>query len=113
MVIDVHTNGPQFWSLGLVRVHESMPAQRCIQFIRHNLKSFGLDLNSDIVDICTDRASVMYKVGKLISAQHQLCYAHGVQLASYVRRYDHDLVTNCWMPCDLFVRFTIIAKYEQ
>jgi len=38
-------------------------------------------LSSDIVGICTDGASVMTKVGKVVEAKHQLCYAHGVQLA--------------------------------
>lgn len=81
MVINVHRNGPKFWSLGLVRVHGSMPAERCIELIKKKLQSFGLDLESDIVGICTDGASVMCKVGKLISGEHQLCYAHGIHLA--------------------------------
>jgi hypothetical protein len=81
MVINVHRNGRQFWSLGLVRVHGSMPAERCVQLIRNKLDSFGLDLDFDIVGICTDGASVMCKVGKLVSREHQLCYAHGIHLA--------------------------------
>jgi hypothetical protein len=57
-----------------------MPAERCIELIKNKLQSFGLDLESD-VGICTDEASVMCKVGKLISGEHQLCYAHGIHLA--------------------------------
>lgn len=45
------------------------------------LESNGLKLENDIVCIVTDGASVMKKVGQLISTEQQLCYAHGVQLA--------------------------------
>lgn len=83
MVVNVHGGGtqPQFWSLGLVRVHGSMPAENCVILLRNKLKSFGLNLDTDIVGVCTDGASVMCKVGKLISTEHQLCLAHGVHLA--------------------------------
>ena len=49
--------------------------------LQSKLQKFGLDLCGDIVAICTDGASVMCKVGKLIKAEQQLCYAHGIQLA--------------------------------
>lgn len=83
MVVNVHGGDthPQFWSLGLVRVHGSMPAENCVILLRNKLQSFGLNLDTDIVGICTDGASVMCKVGKLISTEHQLCLAHGVHLA--------------------------------
>ena len=50
-----------------------MPAENCVILLRNKLKSFGLNLDTDIVGIC--------KVGKLISTEHQLCLAHGVHLA--------------------------------
>jgi hypothetical protein len=81
MVVNLHEAGPKFWSLGLVRIHGTMPAKKCVELLEERLKIFGLSLSDDIVATCTDGASVMCKVGKLIEAEQQLCYAHGVQLA--------------------------------
>ena len=58
----------------------------------------GLSPSKDIVAICTDGASVMRKVGGLLEAEQQLCYAHGIQLAvldvlyksKYNKRMDSD-----------------------
>lgn len=54
MVVNVHDGGThqQFWSLGLVRVHGSMPAENCVTLLRKKLKSFGLNLDTDIIGIC-------------------------------------------------------------
>lgn len=101
MVINVHEEGPQFWSLGLVRVFGSMPAEKCVELLEAKLKLFGLDLKTDIVGICTDGASVMVKVGKLIAAEHQLCYAHGVHLAVQdvlYKRRDVNVISPTDMP---------------
>jgi hypothetical protein len=76
MVINVHEDGPNFWSLGLARVHGSMLAEKCVELVRKKLEGFGLNLDSDIVANCTDGVSVMCKVGK-----QQLCLAHSVHLA--------------------------------
>ena len=81
MNVNVHAKGGKFWSLGLVRVLGSMPAEKCVELLETKLGEFGLSLEKDIVCICTDGASVMRKVGKLISAEQQLCYAHTLQLA--------------------------------
>ena len=81
MNINVHGEGGTFWSLGLVRVNVSMPAEKCVELLESKLAQFGLTIQDDIVCICTDGASVMVKVGKIIEAEQQLCYAHGVQLA--------------------------------
>ena len=69
MNINVHDQGAQFWSLGLLRVHGSMPAERCVELFQLKLTSFGLSLAKDTVSICTDGASVMTKVGKLIETE--------------------------------------------
>ena len=63
MIVNVHEQGPKFWSLGLVRVSGSMPAEACIKLLEAKLATFGLSLSKDIVAICTDGASVMRKVG--------------------------------------------------
>jgi hypothetical protein len=89
MIVNVHEQGPKFWSLGLVRVYGSMPAEKCIELLETKLATFGLSLSKDIVAICTDGASVMCKVGKLIEAEQQLCYAHGIQLAVLDVLYKH------------------------
>ena len=81
MNINVHEKGGAFWSLGLVRVNGSMPADKCASIIDSKLNEFGLSLAADIVCIVTDGASVMVKAGTLTNTEHQLCYAHGVQLA--------------------------------
>ena len=81
MVVNVHEGEGHHWGLGLVRVKGSMPAEKCIHLLKRKLEAFGLNLDTDIVGICTDGASVMCKVGKLIGVQHQLCLAHGIHLA--------------------------------
>ena len=66
MNVNVHEDGPTFWSLGLTRVHGSMPAEKCVALLEQKLSEFGLCLETDIVGMCTDGASVMTKVGKLL-----------------------------------------------
>ena len=58
-----------------------MPADKCVALVKQKFGEFGLKLSTDIVCMCTDSASVMKKVGKLMAVEQQLCYAHGMQLA--------------------------------
>jgi hypothetical protein len=81
MCVNVHADGPKYWSLGLVRVWGSMPAEKCIELLRGRLAAFRLNLDTDIVAVCTDGASVMCRVGRLLSAEHQQCIVHGIHLA--------------------------------
>jgi len=81
MKVNVHAGAERFWNIGMVRVHGSMPADKCIELLESKLSAFGLSLQNDIVAICTDGASVTKRVGTLIAAEQQLCYAHGLQLA--------------------------------
>ena len=100
MAVNLHEGeGNQFWSLGLVRVSGSMPADRCIELLKSKLGTFGLNLETDIVGICTDGASVMCKVGKLLGAEHQLCLAHGVHLAVHDVLYKRTPPTAASMEC--------------
>ena len=73
---DKHT-----WNLGLVRIVGSMKAEKCITLLEKKLSDYGLSLSRDIVASTTDGASLMKKVGRTISADHQLCLAHGIHLA--------------------------------
>lgn len=85
MNINIHgyldEQGGKIWNIGLVRAQGSMPAEICINLVETKLKRFGLILKDDIVSVTTDGASVMVKLGRLIQPQHQLCFAHGIQLA--------------------------------
>ena len=78
--INVHFSS-RVWSLGLVRVHGSLPAEKCVELIEEKLENFDLCLDKDVVSITTDGAAVMKKVGKLIEPEQQLCLAHAIQLA--------------------------------
>lgn len=69
------------YNLGLIRLHGSCTAERTIDLLKTRLESFGLDADADIVGMSTDGASVMVKVGRLMSCYQQLCFAHGLQLA--------------------------------
>ena len=44
-------------------------------------KGFRHPLYIDIIAARTDSAAVKKKVGRYLSVHHQLCYAHGLQLA--------------------------------
>jgi hypothetical protein len=87
MCINVHAIDSKFWSLGLIRVHGTVPAGKCVELLEHRLSEFC----DDIVCKVTDGASVMTKVGKLIRPAQQLCYAHGMQLAVLDVLYKHRL----------------------
>jgi hypothetical protein len=54
MNVNVHEQGPKFWSLGLIRVLGSMPAKNCITLLESKLAAFGLSLEHDVVCIFTD-----------------------------------------------------------
>lgn len=77
--VNVHIE-KEFWSLGLARVHGSMPAGKCIELFQTILKQFGLSYDNDIVSITTDGPSVMLKVGRLSNCDQQLCFAHAILL---------------------------------
>lgn len=77
--INIHSE-KEFWNLGLIRAFGTMPAEKCIELVNERLGDFGLSLKN-IVAITTDGAAVMTKVGRLIEAHQQLCFAHAIQLA--------------------------------
>lgn len=77
--INIHSE-KKIWNIGLTRVSGSMPATKCVEVVNCKLEEHGLSLKEDIVCITTDGATVMKKVGKLIDANQQLCYAHGIHL---------------------------------
>lgn len=77
-------NKNKFHNLGLVRIRNSLPAEKCIELVQKKLKEYELDFENDIKDvvaITTDGCNVMKRVGNLIKALQQLCLAHGIHLA--------------------------------
>ena len=93
------------WNLGLSRVMESVPAEKCVELIENKLNSYNLSLKSDIVCITTDGAAVMKKVGRLIMVDQVICLAHGIHLAVvkvlYSRNYnceDNNENVQCTSP---------------
>ena len=71
---------PQFRKLCLVRITGSIPADMCIELLEQKLAGYDFNLGKDIICIMTDGTIVMEKVGRLLSVNQQLCFAHGVQL---------------------------------
>jgi hypothetical protein len=80
MNINIHV-AKKFWSLGLIRINVSMTAENCIRILKERLEQFDVSLETDVVAIVTDGPNIMLKVGKLIAAEHQVCFAYGIHLA--------------------------------
>ena len=87
--------------LGLTSIYGSMPATKCVEIVNNKLKQCELSLANDIICITIDGAAVMKKVGKLINADQQLCFAHGIHLAvikvlykKSVRQLNEDYIEN-------------------
>lgn len=78
--LNVH-NKENHFNLGLIRIRGSCNAEHAISLVKDRLTSFGIDFDTDVIGITTDGASVMVKIGKLVSCYQQLCFAHGIQLA--------------------------------
>lgn len=74
-------NKEKHYNLVLVRIHGSWTAKHAIGLVKYRLKSFGIDLETDVIAMTTDGASVMVKIGKIVPCFQQLCFAHGIQLA--------------------------------
>ena len=62
-------------NLGMVRIKDSMPAQRAENLVKERLHEFGFKME-DIVAATTDAASVMKSFKRMICCVHQLCFAH-------------------------------------
>ncbi|CAG4948466.1 unnamed protein product [Parnassius apollo] len=68
-------------NLGLCRTYGSVTAIKCEEYLRERLHEFKLDFDTDVIAIISDGASVMTKLGGNLNCIHQLCLAHGLQLA--------------------------------
>ena len=74
----------KFWNLGMQRI--DLDCQKLFEF--------GIDQNKHIVATVNGGASVMVKYGRLIEAEQQLCYAHGIHLA--VCDFLYSKAPNCY-----------------
>ncbi|XP_013199728.1 uncharacterized protein LOC132903872 isoform X2 [Amyelois transitella] len=84
MNINLHSKGFggfNFKNLGLVKISGSMPAQKAFELLRDHLAKFKVSVDDDVISQTTDGASVMIKMGTYFKGYHQLCLAHGIQLA--------------------------------
>lgn len=79
-MINVHCK-EKFWSLGLIRIHGSMSAERCKDILKQCLHKHSISFTKDIVAVVTDGLNIMLKVGRIVEAGHHLCLAHGIHLA--------------------------------
>lgn len=84
-------------NLGLARAKGYMPAETCLEVLEDKLKQFGILLHN-VISITTDGASVMKKMVSNVDIHHQLCIAHGIQLAIikvlYGRTIAYDTITD-------------------
>lgn len=67
-------------NLGLVRILEKATSMHCLDILRNKLNDFNLSLDTDIICLTTDAASVMTALGRQAKTYHQLCLAHGIHL---------------------------------
>jgi hypothetical protein len=88
MNIHIFCDEKKFWDLGLVRIHGHATAVNLLQTVKEKLSVFDLDMQKDVVSLITDGARVMLKIKTISGLEHQLCVAHGVQLAVLDTLYD-------------------------
>ena len=73
----------------------SCGAEKIFQLLEKQLPHFGItNMQTSIVNIVSDGASVMKKLGKISLLDSQLCYAHGVHLAVCDVLYKNRSVTH-------------------
>lgn len=80
--MNVNIHGCQrVWSCGLSRITGKFASEDCVRLLERTLESFHLKIENDIMCIVSDGASMMQKVGRLLSCEQILCIAHGIQIA--------------------------------
>lgn len=84
MCMNVHVKVQKFWNLGMIQMHESMLAEKCIKLLKSKLSDFGLSLIM---------ISYLHRWCKLTKVDQRLCYAHGIQLAVLYVLYDRQTKT--------------------
>ncbi|GFW06328.1 uncharacterized protein TNCV_38021 [Trichonephila clavipes] len=65
----------------MLRISGSFSAENCVNAVETKLQEFGIITEKHIVACVTDGASMMVKLGKIMSCEYHLCYAHAIHLA--------------------------------
>lgn len=94
MNVHIYYDDGESDNLGLVRIQGSCPSEKVYELLNAKLSDFNLSLQSDIVAITSDGASVMIKFGRLSPAHQQICYNHGIHLAVMEVMYQKRKVAN-------------------
>ena len=68
-------------NLGLAPISSTCDAKTMLKLVSEKLKTFNLDLSTDIVASTNDGSAVMKKFGHISPAINQLCYSHAIHLA--------------------------------
>ena len=81
MCLNLHDEESKVISLGMIRVEGTLPAEKAVDLTRAKLTEFGLSVESHILGVVSDGASVMKKFVLLLGTEHQICQSHGLHLA--------------------------------
>ncbi|GFY08176.1 uncharacterized protein TNCV_1355891 [Trichonephila clavipes] len=78
------------------RVRVRIKTENCVKAVETKLQEFGIITEKHIIACVTDGASMMVKLGKIMSCEYRLCYAHAIHLAVCDVLYNKqiDLVEN-------------------
>ena len=80
--VNLHpSSGERPIKIGMMRIHGSLPGEKAASELKKKLHEYGVKEDRDVVANTTDAASVMKKMGRQLSAVHQLCFSHGIHLA--------------------------------
>ena len=79
--INVNQDKDKFWNFGMVAISGRVTAEKTFEKVENKLSEFNLSLSRHIIAVATDGASAMVKFGPCVDCEHQLCYAHAINLA--------------------------------
>ena len=77
----------------LFEISGSFPVEVAAEIVERRLDEFNVSLEKHVVCV-TDGDAVMVKFRKYIPCEHQLCYAHGIQLAVCEALYRKNVTVN-------------------
>ena len=83
MNLNLHYEEKTFYSLGMIRVKDSMKTAKAIELVKQRLMKFNLNLGSNIVSTITNGASVIMKFERLTKPLHISCLAHAIHLCIF------------------------------
>ncbi len=81
MGFNLHFSDKSETCLGIQKIFKSLNSEKVIEIVKKKLSNFGIILNTHIVAVVTDGASIMMKFGRLILPEHFTCQAYAFHLA--------------------------------